>query len=1106
MIELKNIIHNFMIYLGEPLFSLNGCGGATAEEEVVEEETETTAAPATTAAAAEEAAPSGPDGVFKMAIFGKPQTNNIWNYLDTENDFWTGVVMTKQSVSLFTLSKPNNTLIPEMAAELVETSVDNGDGTFTYTVPIREGYEWSDGNPITANDWFFTFETTKSLSLNIGWSWDIADDDGNRSKGVTSVEAVDDYTVSVTFNYDPGLAGWQYGIGQAPAMPRHYWEQYATDKETLLAYDAIVAPVAGPFVYDKLEDGAFYTWLYDANTMWFGEEITIYDAGGVSIKWDNGVAPAFSGKFGNTTGDSFTYTKGPYVGTVEFTLYSDQDAAYLAFQNGEVDLVLNPLGVKRNLFNQLSTIPDVELVQNMELGSRYMSFNTRQFPGSNKAFRQAVACIIDREFVINSVLQGTVERMDGQISGALTAWAPPLSGSLAECQNLDTVGKWEKSIQILQDAGWTADDWGSHPGNDTRAIPPTGIKGPNGEVPPSDMLIYAPGPGYDPLRNTFSLFIADYIRQLGFDVTARPTGFSVIIDTVFNPENVKDWHFYILGQGHDIYPDHLVYNFGSQHLVEDGGWNSSGYNNSEYDALTGQFLAAKTVDEAISLSNQMEAILFEDLPWLSLFSPPILDIYRGDSVEFPFTDVLGGLSNLDTTLLTSIVKMKDGNTSSLKTNLKRNLLKMKNVEVNDRETSSYDKLIKKKSSEAIVNVYKKNGQWINCHYQNYYPASWFNNYVENLQKLYIGSTINEIHSIDVNKYTTLYFIKEVGNPFYFIECKHIENNSVELKETGIRQTHNYLLQTKTAITTIIRTLNPISYLSLTIQNIIADLTTCLNFLNIQINEFEIILNTPLSLETNDEYKYSNYQKLLHEENKVIREIMTKTIIDDKYDKIFYNTFYRKPESIWYDSVKEKYISKPSHTLPSWYDNSSENNDYEEDMEDFYFTDTNYKQSIYIKNKNTSLNSNYLENTDDKLLAKVFILPESKIAKINNNVNEVSLLLEKILGDGSSNGTLQSILSIPGTGLADKKFSFLGKEYSIDATIDLMSDNISLIKNGITVLDDYDKEIARGNEFAENSKVISHSKVSSLIKVEPSNQKSTNIFQLNNKKKMKMKFN
>ena len=47
------------------------CGGDTAEEEVVEETTETTAAPATTAAAAEEAAPSGPDGVYKMAIFSE---------------------------------------------------------------------------------------------------------------------------------------------------------------------------------------------------------------------------------------------------------------------------------------------------------------------------------------------------------------------------------------------------------------------------------------------------------------------------------------------------------------------------------------------------------------------------------------------------------------------------------------------------------------------------------------------------------------------------------------------------------------------------------------------------------------------------------------------------------------------------------------------------------------------------------------------------------------------------------------------------------------------------------------------------------------------------
>ena len=41
----------------------------------------------------------------------------------------------------------------------------------------------------------------------------------------------------------------------------------------------------------------------------------------------------------------------------------------------------------------------------------------------------------------------------------------------------------------------------------------------------------------------------------------------------------------------------------------------------------------------------MEAILFEDLPYLVLFNPPVLEVYRGDSVVYPFTDVLGGLTD-----------------------------------------------------------------------------------------------------------------------------------------------------------------------------------------------------------------------------------------------------------------------------------------------------------------------------------------------------------------------------------------------------------------------------------------------------------------------------
>ena len=43
--------------------------------------------------------------------------------------------------------------------------------------------------------------------------------------------------------------------------------------------------------------------------------------------------------------------------------------------------------------------------------------------------------------------------------------------------------------------------------------------------------------------------------------------------------------------------------------------------------------------EAQVIANKMEAILFDDLPYLVLFTPPIIEAYRGN-VEFPFTDVL----------------------------------------------------------------------------------------------------------------------------------------------------------------------------------------------------------------------------------------------------------------------------------------------------------------------------------------------------------------------------------------------------------------------------------------------------------------------------------
>ena len=59
------------------------------------------------------------------------------------------------------------------------------------------------------------------------------------------------------------------------------------------------------------------------------------------------------------------------------------------------------------------------------------------------------------------------------------------------------------------------------------------------------------------------------------------------------------------------------------------------------------FLVGKVLawSEAQVISKKMETILFEDLPYLVLFTPPLIEAYR-DNVEFPYTEVLGAMSNL----------------------------------------------------------------------------------------------------------------------------------------------------------------------------------------------------------------------------------------------------------------------------------------------------------------------------------------------------------------------------------------------------------------------------------------------------------------------------
>jgi len=167
------------------------------------------------------------------------------------------------------------------------------------------------------------------------------------------------------------------------------------------------------------------------------------------------------------------------------------------------------------------------------------------------------------------------------------------------------------------------------------------VKMPDGKPVP-EMELLAPSAGYDPLRSTFAIWIERWLNEVGIPVKANLTGFNIIVDRTRGEK--LDFDMFILGWGLSLYPDYLEAFFHSRH-AEPGDFNAGGYSNPEFDKLADELLAESDLNEARKKVFKMQEFLADDLPYVVLFTTPILESYRSDRLKFPYTETLGGLQN-----------------------------------------------------------------------------------------------------------------------------------------------------------------------------------------------------------------------------------------------------------------------------------------------------------------------------------------------------------------------------------------------------------------------------------------------------------------------------
>lgn len=632
--------------------------------------------------------------VLDVGIFEDLTTTNVWARIGPDATVWNSYVLGGQHGALYGSAAPYWTFVPSLAAdfpsqffaaaeaatecrkwclnipwvgkncdeycnEVCRIAAEYPDSHIAL-VPLRKGITWSDGTPFTADDVVFTYNVLLTeieggrFGILLGGNWPSYVPDA-----LVAVEKVDNLTVAFVYSVEPGLGEWTFGALFCPIVQKAYWEPHfqaalGTDDPTrnLLRVTPTDEPILGGYQFVQWQPGAFAQVNKNPKYYGTGETLTFYDGGGFTIE-NPKLGFSLEGYGGVTGKVDLSLTEGPYVDSILYSIFLNQDAAVLALQGGQIATFLNPLGLARGFQQRLATTPNVQIVSNPPWGFRYMAFNMRRTPMNNAAFRQAVATLIDREFLAEGVFQGIIVSMYSAVPDSNPFWHNP--DVTIYGQGMTRAQRIEEAVRILKGAGfsWDAEPKVVSPGTRDEAVigvlpdgtevsAPRGFKLPDGTYCP-ELELLTPSAGYDPLRATFGLYIEQWAREIGLPIKANLTGFNVIVDKVWAIDGFN-YDMYILGWslGNPAFPDYLYYFWHSDMDFIDG-WNTPGYHNDEFDQLASDFLAAQSVDEARPLVFRMQEILAEDVPYIILFDSPIVEAFRADMIEFPYTEVLGGI-------------------------------------------------------------------------------------------------------------------------------------------------------------------------------------------------------------------------------------------------------------------------------------------------------------------------------------------------------------------------------------------------------------------------------------------------------------------------------
>jgi oligopeptide transport system substrate-binding protein len=274
-------------------------------------------------------------------------------------------------------------IVPDAATELPEGK-ENKDGTVTYTYTLKDGLKWSDGKPVTANDFVFAWQRAASLDLaaDYGYMFEVVDgydkvtevDDKEQPvnpDAKLNAKAIDDKTIEVTL-----------------ANAVSYWNE-------LLAF---------PTYFPVREDVV-------SNESWATDPSTYVSNGAYKLSsWEHNSLITLEKNADYVDADEVKMDE------IKFYLSDDANNMLSNFKNGDWKFIDS---IPTNEMEAVKKEYPDEFFNVGQLGTYYVCWNINEkiLPEDSKLtgaeaeaakaeIRNAVGLLIDRNYIVDKVAQG----------------------------------------------------------------------------------------------------------------------------------------------------------------------------------------------------------------------------------------------------------------------------------------------------------------------------------------------------------------------------------------------------------------------------------------------------------------------------------------------------------------------------------------------------------------------------------------------------------------------------------------------------------------------------------------------------------------------------